>query len=616
MGGFIGRILDIDLTSRTYKIHSTKEEWVKLYSMMGYAIRLLYEEVRRKGMIDPLGSENTLIIVAGPLVGTYLSGSKTAFVSISPLTGYLGKSMMAGSFGTMIKRSGFDGIVLRGVSTTPVYISIVNGAVEIRSADHLWGKKTSETFKVIEEEIGVKNLKIAAIGPAGEKLCRFACIVSNEYRVAGRTGIGAVMGSKKVKAIAVYGESTIEVADKRSLSDLVRKHGEACLKSPRANALKSYGTAGGLVTYVLDGNVPIKNWSKGVFEDQDPAKIKITGQVMQQIYRSRGKSCGTEVPCVIQCHKEVYVDGTWVKHPEFETLALMGTNLLINDPGALITINRACDELGLDTISTGAVIGWAMECYERGYISKNDVGFELKWGDVDAVLNLINMIAYREGIGSILAEGVARACKNIHPNTCDFAPHVKGLEVPAHHPRRYYTIGLVYATSNIGASHLQGMTFLLERGVALLPEYGVEEPPKSLEDKVKSVVITQNLCNFLDSVGMCKFPVFGVIDFDHVAKVYSAVTGYAVDKDEVMKIGERVWYLERLLNLNLGLKVVEDRLPSRFSEEPLNEGPVRGSVCPIGDMLKLFYEYRKLDKKSGYPEPAKLKELELDTGLQ
>ncbi|MEM2752423.1 MAG: aldehyde ferredoxin oxidoreductase family protein [Sulfolobales archaeon] len=615
MGGFAGKILEIDLTRQTYSIQSLREDWVRLYSMMGYAVRLLYEDVKQKGRIDPLGSENPLIIVAGPFVGTYLSGSKTAFVTISPLSGYLGKSMMAGSFGTMIKKSGYDGIVLRGLSASPVYISIVNGTVEIRPADHLWGKKTSETFKSIEEEVGVKNLKIAAIGPAGENLCRFACVISNEYRVAGRTGVGAVMGSKKVKAIAVYGESTISVTDRKSLSELIRKHGEACLKSPRASALKSYGTAGGLVTYVLDGNVPIKNWSKGVFEDQDPARIKITGQVMQQIYKSRGKPCGTEVPCIIQCHREVYLDNAWFKHPEFETLALLGTNILINDPSALITINRACDELGLDTISTGAVIGWAMECYERGYIKKYDAGFELKWGDVESALKLVNMIAYREGIGNILADGVARACKNIHPDTCDFAPHVKGLEVPAHHPRRYHTIGLVYATSNIGASHLQGMTFLLERGVALLPEYGIGEPPKGLEDKVKSVVITQNLCNFLDSVGMCKFPVFGVIDFDHVAKVYSTITGYSADKDEVIRLGERIWYLERLLNLNLGLKVLEDILPRRFSREPLNEGPVRGSVCPIEDMVKLFYKYRKLDAESGYPDPAKLRELGLDVGL-
>ncbi|MDW8010950.1 MAG: aldehyde ferredoxin oxidoreductase C-terminal domain-containing protein, partial [Sulfolobales archaeon] len=325
------------------------------------------------------------------------------------------------------------------------------------------------------------------------------------------------------------------------------------------------------------------------------------------------KSCGTEVPCVIQCHKEVYLDGAWVKHPEFETLALLGTNILVNDPEALIAFNRACDELGLDTISTGAVVGWAMECYEKGYIKKSEIGFELEWGNPEAVLKLIEMIARREGIGDVLAEGVARACRKINPETCDFAPHVKGLEIPAHHPRRYNTVGLVYATSNIGASHLQGMTFLVERAVALLPEYGVAEPPRSLEEKVRAVVLTQNLCNFLDSVGMCKFPVFGVVDFDYLAEVYSAVTGWRVDKYEVARIGERIWYLERVLNLELGLRVPEDTLPTRFSREPLSEGPVKGAVCPTEDMVKLFYQYRKLDPESGRPDPAKLKELGLDT---
>lgn len=612
MCGHIGRLLEIDLSNKSFSVHSLREDWIKLYSLMGYVIRVLYEEVEKRGKLDPLGGENILAITAGPLVGTYLSGSKTTFVTISPLTGYLGKSTMAGSFGTALKRSGFDGLILRGASKTPIYISIISGRVEIKSAEHIWGRKTSETFRVVREEIGVERAKIAAIGPAGEKLCRYACVVSDEYRIAGRTGVGAVMGSKKVKAIAVHGESVIPVSDRKTLVELIKKHGEICLRSSRARALRSYGTSGGLVTYVLDGNVPIKNWSKGVFEDQDPSKIKITGQYIQQAYRSRGKSCGTEVPCVIQCHKEVHLGGKWVKHPEFETLALLGTNILVNDPEALIAFNRACDELGLDTISTGAVIGWAMECYERGYIGKDDLGFELKWGDSKTALRLIEMIAYREGLGDVLAEGVARACRKIDPETCDFAPHVKGLEIPAHHPRRYNSVGLVYATSNIGASHLQGMTFLVERSVALLPEYGVAEPPKSLEEKVRAVILTQNLCNFLDSVGMCKFPVFGVADFEHLAEVYSAITGYRVDKDEVLKIGERIWYLERLLNLKLGLKVSEDTLPARFSKEPLSEGPVRGALCPIEDMVKLFYIYRKLDPESGYPDPTRLRELDLD----
>lgn len=613
MSGFIGRILEVDLTNKSYNIHSVKKDWVRLYSMMGYVIRLLYEDIKQKGKIDPLGENNVLAIVAGPMIGTpYPSTCKTAFVAISPLTGYLGKSMMGGSFGTMLKRAGFDGIILRGASDKPVYLLVLDGKVEIRSADHLWGKKTSETFKAIEEEVKVKNLKIAAIGPAGENLCKFACVVSNEYRMAGRTGMGAVMGSKKVKAIAVYGTSTIPVADRATLLKLVREYGEACLKSPRASTLKAYGTSGSLVVYTLDGNVPIKNWSKGTFENQDPARIKITGQVMQQIYKSRGKSCGTEVPCIIQCHKELYVDETWVKHPEFETLALLGTNLLINDPDALVAFNKACDELGLDTISTGAVIGWAMECYEKGYIKKEDLGFELKWGDPAAVLKLINMIAYREGLGNILAEGVARACTKIHPDTCDFAPHVKGLEMPAHHPRRYYSMGLVYATSNIGASHLQGLTHLVERGAVLVPECGIKEAPKTIEDKVKTVIVMQNLCNFVDSVGLCKFAVLGVVSLDHIAKAYSAVTGFDVDKEEVLRIGERIWYLERLIDLKLGLQISEDTLPRRFSKEPLEEGPVKGSVCPIDEMLKLFYEYRRLDPKTGYPDPSKLKELGLD----
>ncbi len=610
--GFNGKLLDVDLSSGEIKTTELREDWCRLYvGGSGYATRLLYDLISKE--TEPLSPDNVLVIMTGPFVDTFPISPKTAFVTKSPLTGYLGKSIVGGSFGAMLKRAGFDGIVLRGASRKPVYLAVIEGQAEIKDASHLWGKDVLETSKIIKEELNNQKAKVAAIGPAGENLVRIAAVITDERRAAGRTGVGAVMGSKKLKAIVAYGSRKVEVHDRERLIHLMREHLAAPLKSPRGVGLRSYGTSGGLIGYTMDGNVPIKNWTKGVFDKVD----NITGQTLQKVYKSRGVACGTEVVCSIQCHKELQVSGIseeWEKCPEFETLALMGTNLMIGDGESLVKINRLCDRLGLDTISTGGVIAWAMEAYEKGLIRTEDLGFELKWGDGEAVLRLVEMIAFRRGLGDVLAEGVKRASQRIGPEAEKFAIHVKGLELPAHHPRRYHSIGLAYATSNIGASHLQGMTMLVERGI-LLPEYGISEVPKDIESKVRVTIIHQNLCAFLDSAGLCKFGVFGIIDFNKIAEEYKAITGIEASKEDILTTGERIWYLERLLNLKLGLRVEEDTLPKRFVEEPLEEGPIKGVTCPINQLLELFYHYRELDPRSGYPSKERIRKLGLDISV-
>lgn len=611
--GFNGKLLDVDLSSGKVRVSELREDWCRLYvGGSGYATRLLYDLVSRE--TEPLSPSNVLIVMTGPFVDVFPISPKTAFVTKSPLTGYLGKSMVGGSFGAMLKRAGFDGVVLRGASEKPVYLAVIEGVPEIRDASHLWGKDVLETSKIIKNELSNQKAKVAAIGPAGENLVRIAAVVTDERRAAGRTGVGAVMGSKKLKAIVAYGTRRVQVYDRVKLVGLMREHLAAPLNSPRGVGLRSYGTSGGLISYALDGNVPIKNWTKGVFDKTD----NITGQTLQKVYKSRGVACGSDVVCSIQCHKELQVGRAgwdeWEKCPEFETLALMGTNLMIGDGETLVAINRLCDRLGLDTISAGGVIAWAMEAYEKRLLNTEDLGFELKWGDGAAVLKLLEMIAYRRGLGGVLAEGVKRASKKIGPETEGFAMHVKGLELPAHHPRRFHSIGLAYATSNIGASHLQGMTMLVERGL-LLPEYGVSEIPRDTESKVRVTVIHQNLCAFLDSAGLCKFGVFGIVDFSKIAEEYTAITGIETTKEDVLETGERIWYLERLLNLKLGLRVEEDTLPKRFVEEPLDEGPVKGVTCPINQLLKLFYQYRDLDPQSGYPSKNRISRLGLDVML-
>ncbi|MEM4830757.1 MAG: aldehyde ferredoxin oxidoreductase family protein [Zestosphaera sp.] len=611
--GFNGKLLDVDLSKGEVRVTELREDWFRLYvGGSGYATRHLYDLIDEE--TEPLSPDNVLVVMTGPFVDTFPISPKTAFVTKSPLTGYLGKSMVGGSFGAMLKRAGFDGIIFRGASEKPVYLAVIEDQAEIKDASRLWGKDVLETSKIIKNELNSQKIKIAAIGPAGENLVRIAAVITDERRAAGRTGVGAVMGSKKLKAIAVYGSKKVQVYDREKLVHLMREHLAAPLKSPRGVGLRSYGTSGGLIGYTLDGNVPIKNWTKGIFDKVD----NITGQTLQKVYKSRGVACGTEIACSIQCHKELQVSEVsgdeWEKCPEFETLALMGTNLMIGDGKTLIAINKLCDRLGLDTISTGGVIAWAMEAYEKGYLKAEDLGFELKWGDGEAVLKLIEMIAYRKGLGDLLAEGVKRASRKISPETEEFAIHVKGLELPAHHPRRYHSIGLAYATSNIGASHLQGMTMLVERGI-LLPEYGISEVPKDIESKVKVTVIHQSLCAFLDSAGLCKFGVFGIIDFNKIAEEYTAITGFKTTKEDILETGERIWYLERLLNLKLGLRVEEDTIPKRFVKEPLDEGPIKGVTCPIDQLLELFYRYRDLDLQSGYPSKDKIDKLGLDVAF-
>lgn len=352
--------------------------------------------------------------------------------------------------------------------------------------------------------------------------------------------------------------------------------------------------------YLATGGLPIKNWTLYKWDGAQ----KLTGQYIMQNY-SKGpgrKVCGEGVLCSIACERVLEFKSERFgfcrgKGPEYESICALGLMLMIDDAESVVKLNELCDRLGLDTISTGAIIAWAMEAYEKGLLTASETeGLELKWGSVEAVFKLVEDIAHRRGLGIILAEGVKRASEIIGKNTSSFALHVKGLEVPYHDPRLWKSLGLVYATSNRGACHLQGMTYHVDRGALKLQEYGVVKPPKTLEERVKAVVITQNLCTFLDSSGLCKFGTLGVVDFDFVAKVWSAATGLQASKFDVLTMGERIWYSTRILNYILGLTNKHDTLPRRFTSEPVLEGPGAGSV--LSDLhvaLEVYYRYRGLD---------------------
>ncbi|MCX8161369.1 MAG: aldehyde ferredoxin oxidoreductase family protein [Candidatus Bathyarchaeota archaeon] len=600
IGGVCGRILMVDLSSGRSSVEQLDESWISRFiGGAGYATKFLlnYTAVERSSIPDPLSPDNPLIVMTGPLTGVSAFGSKTVLVSRSPLTYGLGKSTFAGSFGLSLKKAGFDGIVVVGASDKPVHIIIDDGSVDVKPASDLWGMDSLEASSAIARFLG-DGFRSIVIGLAGERLSRIACIVSSERRIAGRTGLGAVMGSKKLKAISVRGSNPIDVHDPECLRKLNSNWLSKAPRTSRGEAMMEYGTAGGVSMFIRTGNLPIKHWVMGSWDDA----WKISGVTIMEKYRSGSgrKICGSGILCSIACERVVEFDepgfGRYKgKGPEYESVAALGSMVLNSDPIVLIKLNELCDRLGIDTISTGEVIAWAMEAYEKGLITKDDTGgLELRWGDASILSKLVEMIGLREGFGTILSDGVKRASEAIGRGTDRFALHVKGLEVPYHNPRLYKSMGLAYATSNRGACHLQGMAMLVERGV-LLPEYGISKPPSSVEEYVNTVIIHQNLCCFLDSAILCKFGVFGIVDFDHIAKVWTAVTGIGCDKMGILHAGESVWYLERMVNYLFGMSNSDDNLPRRFVEEPIADGPAKGSVCDnIHEMLNLFYECRSL----------------------
>jgi len=611
--GYVGQILEVNLTSSKMESVPLNKKWIGLYiGGAGYATRLLYDLIDKS--TNPLSPENPLIIMTGPLTGVAATSPKTAILSRSPLTGFLGKTICGGSFGIALKKAGYDGIVLKGKADSPTYLSIINGVPKLHSASKIWGKGTFETFNEIRRDLGEEKVRVAAIGPAGENLVKISSIITDERRVFGRTGLGAVMGSKMVKAVAVRGNRKIELADEKRLLELNKKYLAAALQTPRGGGLRAYGTGGGVVAFAQMGNLPIKNWTQGTWADAE----KISSQKMMEKYKlGEGmKACGEEIFCSLQCERRIRMEsekyGVSVgKGPEYETLAALGSMTLVSDLEAIIKANDLCDDLGLDTISTGSVIAWAMEAYEKGLITESEIGFPLKWGDGEALVKIIPMIAYKREFGQLLSEGVREASSKLGKGSEKFALHSKGLELPMHNPRLFQTMGLVYAFSNIGASHLQGLAMLVERG-ALLPEFGISEVPKDVPSKIQTAIIGQNLCNVIDALGLCKFGVYGIMDFSHFAEALNSITGRNETKDTLLKAGERIWYLERLLNLKLGLKPEDDSLPYRIVHESVPDGAAKGLTFPPEVYFPGFYEAREIDPKTGQISLKKIQELELD----
>jgi aldehyde:ferredoxin oxidoreductase len=608
--GYTGRILRVDLTSGKTAVEELREEVARDFiGGSGLGAKILYDETTPD--TDPLGPDNPLIFATGPLTGTTLFNSdRIEAVARSPLTGIFGESSSGGYCAGKLKACGYDAVVIRGQAERPVYLYLDDEHAEIRDAARLWGKDTFQTIELLQGEHGA-SAKAVIIGPAGENLVKIANMITDGFhgRALGRCGLGAVMGSKRLKAVAFNGTKAVRVADPEGLKALQKRLGPMMRENPQA--LRDGGTSVGYDFCEEIGNVPIRNWKQGSWPE---AGKKLTGMTLVKTLLSDRYHCGK---CVINCGRVVTAQdgpfaGRQTAGAEYETVGLMGSNLMIDDLAAVQKNNELCNRLGLDTISTGNVIGFAMEAWERGLITAKDTGgLALEWGSVPAVQAMLEQIAHRKGFGDVLAEGVKRAAARIGRGAEDFALEVKGLEPPAHDPRSKFTIAVGYATSARGACHLSGFTHDFEEG-SVIEDLGMPRLTDrfAVEGKAANVAVMQHLMGMFDSLVACKFGLFGGLTVDPLIEAVRCVTGWKdFDRKSFFLAGERIFNLKRLYNNRLGLTAADDRLPKRYRHEPKGGG-TKDHLPPLEEMLREYYRLRGWDE-GGRPRPEKLRELGL-----
>ena len=610
VGGYAGKILRVDLSKNRINEAELDLSLAKdLIGGLGVASKIMLEEFNPN--IEPFSPQNKLILATGPLTGsTVPAGNKSVIISRSPLTNIWGEAIFSANCGIELKRAGYDLLIIDGEAEKPVYLWIHDGEAEIKDANGIWGMDTFDACSAIQKDLGEKNAAVVCIGPAGEKLVRFASIISDNGRAAGRCGLGAVMGSKKLKAIACKGTEKVEVAN----PELLRKLKGDVIETikEKLKGMTNYGTSGGVAAFEEMGNLPIKNWTKGTF----PGASEITGLKMAKTMLIGKKAC---FACPVACGRYIEIkEGPYAPlkgyGPEYETIAAFGSLCMNDNLESIAKANDLCNRAGIDTISTGATIAFAMECYEKGIITKDDTGgIELTWGNHEAIVKMVELISRKEGFGAILSEGSKRAAEIIGKGAEALAIHVKGLELPMHSPYRFKEMGLQYAVSERGACHLRGYSFLPARGV-LVPDLGFDKQLDglSIEGKGKVTKIMQDACRMIDALGICKFVVFfGRMPLTTLAGFYTAVTGWNTTLDDLMRAGEKIWMLQRVFNVRMGIRRKDDTLPKRFLKEPMPDGGAKGQVVELEPMLKEYYEVRGLDE-NGKPKVEKLKELGLD----
>ena len=605
MKGTCGKLLEVDLTSGKSKETPIPDGTMGKYlGGRGLGARLLFDSLPAK--TDPLSPENVLIFLTGPLTGSMVTGSsKFVVVTKSPLTHGWCDSYSSGRIALELKKAGYDGMVIRGKSNHPCYLKIEDGRIEIREAHSIWGRDSFETERMLKGMEKNHSVGVSSIGPAGEKLARFACINSDLYRQAGRGGVGAVMGSKRLKAIVVKGTKGVDLHDRTKLIELNRESYRRSQKSQVAQARRKYGTPLTLNITHAGGILPTKNFQFGTWER---ALEKIDSVGVHKSFKSHKPCLSCFVPCSLVTEvAEGRYKGISVEGPEYETLGMFGSNLLIDSLPIIIQANILCDRLGLDTISAGNVLGFVMECFERGLLSAGDTGGEeIRFGDGEAALGAVEMIAYRRGFGDVLAEGVKAASERIGKESSRFAMHVKGLEFPAYEPRGAFGSGLSYAVSPRGACHRRAWPPAKE----ILGGY----PPFTTEGKAEMIKDLYDQNCVLHSLLVCDMPAkFIPLSLDDYSNYLQAVTGESFSTDDFLTIAGRIETLIRMFNLREGFTRKDDTLPFRTLFEPLPDGPAKGRFIGeenLNRMIDDYYACRGWDSQ-GVPTEATLQKYDL-----
>ena len=566
--------------------------------------------------IDPLGAENVLIFMTGAMTGTpSASASRYSVVAKSPQTGYWGQSNSGGFFGPAMKWSGFDGIIFEGVSPEPVYLLIIDGKAELRNASHLWGLTVPECNDRLQSEAG-HPVTVACIGPAGENLVRYASIMNNKHRAAGRTGMGAVMGSKRLKAIACRGKQHILLHNTEEFKRVTQRQREFMDESILKIGFEAFGTNMIADMVNVRGGYPTLNWQAGTFEQIE----NVNAQAMTDQVLIGGVRC---FGCPVACGRGTEIrqgkyQGAHGEGPEYETVDTLGAMCGVDDLNAITMANYRCNEYGLDTISAGATIAFAMECYQRGILNQDQTGgLALEFGDADLVVELVERIGRREGIGDLLAEGSRRMAERLGCGSEHFAMQVKGLELPAYDPRAAKLTGLGYVTANRGGDHMNGYIVgpsFIDLPFLIVEESTIHDPFIADPQDARVLIDMENALSVLDALGGCKF--MGVlISADEVVDLVKAATGWDFDLVEFRRCGDRLQTMARAYCCREGLRREQDILPGRLTGDPLPDGPAQGMLLDRAtlEMMKdAYYEMRGWDVATGIPTPAKLKELELD----
>ena len=610
MKGYMGKILRVDLNNNEVKYEPLDEKMARMFiGGSGLGAKFLLDECDPK--TDPFSPDNPLIFMTGPFCGTKIPTSgRHAAVARSPLTGVFGEADVGGSWGYAFKKAGFDGVIIKGKASKPVYIWVEDEKVEIRDASHIWGKNTREVDDILRAQHG-EDSSVMSIGIAGEKLVRFSAIITDgkDGRAAARSGIGAVMGSKNLKAIVARGTLDVEVYDRALLNEYIKENAPKTVAA--GVGFRKFGTAASVVGNDLVGDLPIKNWTVGRWPE---GAAKITGQKMAETALVGNFYCKS---CIVGCGRKVKIEsgqyaGVDGAGPEYETMGTLGSLCMVDNLEAVLYANQLCNDFGMDTISAGGVIAFAMEAFEKGLITEKDTGgMQIKFGDHAVMVELLKQIGNREGYGRILGEGVRRVSEDMGGLAKEFAMHVKGMEFPGHDPRAYNGMALSYATSNRGACHLAAFSHAFER-VFVMPELGYDKPNDrfSQEGKGEFIAKFQNVSGMYDSLKLCKFMWGFGLQLKDIVKWLNAVTGWDYTLEEFLETGERIYNVKRVFNVKLGISRKDDTLPPRSLTLKRRGEGLTENLPHLGKMLSEYYEYRGWSE-DGIPTDNTLQKLGL-----